>query len=64
LARDLNLSEKQVELSGSRPRIFYTKLLQHVSFKIAKMNSKNFSLKKMIWSCVMMILSCVMSLLL
>jgi len=35
--------------------IFSTKILKYVPFAIAKMNSKNFSLKKMIWYFVMMI---------
>jgi len=49
------LSKKQDELLGSRlkGRIF-TKILKYVSFEIAKMNPKNFSLKKTIRHFVMM----------
>jgi len=52
---DCNLSKKQDELLGSRlkGRIF-TKILKYVSFEIAKMNPKNFSLKKTIRHFVMM----------
>jgi hypothetical protein len=52
--RDLNLSEKQAELLGYRLKIVCTKILKYVFVKIAKMNSKKFSLEKKVWSCVMM----------
>ena len=56
LVRDLKLSKKQDELSGSRiiGGIFSTKSMKCVSFEIAKTNSKNFSLKKTICYFVMM----------
>jgi hypothetical protein len=56
LVHDCNLSKKQNELLGSRlkGRIFTTKILKCVSFEIAKMNPKNFSLKETIRHFVMM----------
>jgi hypothetical protein len=48
LVRDLNLSKEQAELFGS------TEILNDVSFAIATMNSKNFSLMNMIWCFLMM----------
>jgi hypothetical protein len=51
LLRDLNLSEKQAELLGSRLKGWnlLQKMLRYVSFSITKMNSNKFSLKKTNW---------------
>jgi hypothetical protein len=47
LVRDLNLTKKQAELLGSRLK-GWNLLVKYVFFAIAKLNSKNFSLKKTI----------------
>jgi hypothetical protein len=48
LVRDLNLSEKQVELLvlDKKGGMFFTKVLKNISFANVKMNSKNISLRK------------------
>jgi hypothetical protein len=53
LVRDLNLSEKQVELLvlDKKGGMFSTKVLKYVSFANVKLNSKNISLRKELVFC-------------